>query len=77
MPNQNPKITALYCRLSQEDERNGTSGSIEHHKQFLEKYAADNGLQNPKLYVDNGFSGVSFDRPGYQEMLAGAEKRQH
>lgn len=66
--NQN-KITALYCRLSQEDENNGDSDSIINQKSILTKYASDNGFTNTKLFVDDGYSGVSFNRPAFQELL--------
>ena len=67
------KITALYCRLSQEDELKGDSNSIQNQRGILEKYAKDNGFENTKVFVDDGFSGVNFERPGFQEMLARME----
>ena len=68
------KITALYCRLSQEDERLGESLSIENQKNILLQYARDRRLPNPTFFVDDGYSGVSFDnRPGFQAMLAEME----
>ena len=67
--NQESKITALYCRLSQEDENAGESNSIENQKSFLTKYAAENGFINTQFFVDDGYSGVSFNRPAFQEML--------
>lgn len=73
MLQQNEKITALYCRLSQEDELAGESGSIQHQKQILREYAEKNGFPNPKVWADDGYSGVSFDRPGYNEMMAEVE----
>lgn len=69
MVQQNEKITALYCRLSQEDELAGESGSIQHQKQILTEYAQSHGFDNPRLWVDDGYSGVSFDRPGYNAMM--------
>ena len=72
LPNQ--KITALYCRLSSDDGREGESMSIENQKRFLETYAASHGFENTRFFVDDGFSGVSFDRrPAFQEMLREAE----
>ena len=68
------KITALYCRLSQEDELKGDSNSIQNQRGILEKYAKDNGFENTKVFVDDGFSGVNFERPGFQEMMAMMEK---
>ena len=68
------KITALYCRLSQEDERLGESLSIENQKTILLQYARDHRLPNPTFFVDDGYSGVNFDnRPGFQAMLAEME----
>ena len=63
------KITALYCRLSRDDELNGESNSIINQKNILQKYANDNGFKNTKLYVDDGVSGTTFDRPGFQSMI--------
>lgn len=67
MSNQN-KITALYCRLSKDDLNVGDSDSIVHQRAILEKYAEDNCFPNIRVFVDDGYSGVSFDRPGFQEM---------
>ena len=67
MSNQD-KITALYCRLSKDDLNVGDSDSIVHQKAILEKYAEDNCFPNISVFIDDGYSGVSFDRPGFQEM---------
>jgi len=67
------KITALYCRLSQEDERAGESLSIENQKDMLLRYAREHHFQNPTFFVDDGVSGVTYDRPGFQAMLAEIE----
>ena len=67
MSNQD-KITALYCRLSKDDLNAGDSDSIVHQRAILEKYAKDNCFPNIRVFVDDGYSGVSFDRPGFQEM---------
>ena len=64
------KITALYCRLSQEDERAGESLSIENQKNILLRFARDNHFPNPTFFVDDGVSGVTYDRHGFQAMLA-------
>ena len=66
-------ITALYARLSQEDALDGDSNSIVNQRKILLKYATDNGFSNPIFFVDDGFSGVSFDRPGWNEMIRLAE----
>ena len=58
MANQE-KYTILYGRLSQEDERAGESNSIQNQRLMLEKYAEDNGFQNPKFMFDDGYSGTN------------------
>ena len=67
---------ALYCRLSRDDENEGDSNSIANQKKLLEKYAHEHGYINVKVYVDDGYSGVSFNRPGFQEMLTDIEAGQ-
>ena len=67
------KITALYCRLSQEDARLGESLSIENQKAILLEYAKKNHFPNPVFFVDDGYSGTNYDRPGFQSMLAEIE----
>ena len=57
------KITALYCRLSRDDELQGDSNSIKNQKLILQKYADDNGFKNTSFFVDDGYSGTTFDRP--------------
>ena len=69
MSNQTEKITALYCRLSQEDENKGDSNSIQNQRSILEKYAKDNGFENIQIFIDDGYSGVSFNRPDFQRLL--------
>lgn len=64
------KITALYCRLSRDDELQGDSNSIKNQKSILKKYADDNGFINTEFFVDDGVSGTTFDRPGFQQMIA-------
>ena len=68
------RITALYCRLSREDELSGASNSITNQKNILEKYAKDNEFGNICHFVDDGFSGVSFTRPAFMEMMELAEQ---
>ena len=68
--NQQPeKITALYCRLSQDDALDGESNSITNQKALLSKYAAEHGFRNIQFFIDDGYSGTSFQRPGFQEMM--------
>ena len=64
------KITALYCRLSRDDELQGDSNSIKNQKTILKKYADDNGFTNTEFFVDDGVSGTTFDRPSFQRMIA-------
>ena len=63
------KITALYCRLSQEDARAGESLSIENQKAILTQYAKEHRFPNLQFYVDDGYSGTNYDRPGFQSMM--------
>ena len=67
------KITALYCRLSRDDELQGDSNSIINQKAILKKYADDNGFSNIEFFVDDGYSGTNFDRPDWQRLVALAE----
>ncbi len=67
------KITALYCRLSQDDMLAGESNSITNQKAILLKYAQDNGFANPQFYVDDGFSGTNFNRPDFIRMMNDVE----
>ncbi len=63
------KITALYCRLSNEDSLDGESNSISNQRRILSDYARDRKFPNPVFFIDDGYSGTDFDRPGFQEML--------
>lgn len=67
------KITALYARLSSDDELQGDSNSIIHQKQILQEYALTNGFENCKYYVDDGYSGTSFDRPDFIKLIEDVE----
>ena len=60
MSKQSVKITALYCRLSRDDEQDGLSGSIKNQQSILEKYAKENGFKNTRVFIDDGWSGVTF-----------------
>ncbi len=62
------KITALYCRLSRDDELQGDSNSILNQKSILQKYADDNGFRNTEFFVDDGYSGTNFNRPDWQRL---------
>lgn len=67
------KITALYCRLSRDDELQGDSNSIKNQKAILQKYANDNGFTNTSFFVDDGYSGTNFERPDWLKLIAEAE----
>ena len=74
------KITALYCRLSvedlKEDKKGGKedeSNSIQNQKMILLQYAKEHRFPNPTFFVDDGYRGTNFDRPGFQAMLAEIE----
>ncbi len=66
-------ITALYCRLSRDDGAEGESNSIANQKKLLSKYAKEHGFTNTKFYVDDGYTGTNFNRPGFQQMLEDME----
>lgn len=63
------KITALYCRLSRDDENEGDSNSIVNQKAILGKYASEKGFANPQFYVDDGYSGTNFNRPDFMRLM--------
>lgn len=65
----NDKITALYCRLSRDDENEGVSGSIKNQTEILQQYAAENSFKNTRLFIDDGFSGTTFNRPAFNEIM--------
>ena len=67
------KWTALYVRLSRDDDNDGDSNSISHQVEILTKYAKEHGIENFKIYKDDGFSGTNFNRPGFQEMMGDIE----
>ena len=62
-------ITALYCRLSRDDGTNNDSNSITNQKKLLQKYAKEHGFGNTRYYVDDGYTGTNFNRPGFQKLL--------
>ena len=72
-PNEQ-RITVLYARLSRDDEKEGISGSIQNQKAILEKFATDNHLPNPRFMFDDGYSGVTFARPAFMEIMELAEQ---
>lgn len=63
------RITALYCRLSQEDALAGESNSISNQKYILEQYAKQHRFLNPRFFVDDGYTGTNFNRPAFQRMM--------
>ncbi len=66
-------ITALYCRLSRDDGMDGESNSIVNQKNLLLQKAKKKGLTDTKFYVDDGYTGTNFNRPGFQQMLSDIE----
>ena len=70
---QKTKITALYERLSRDDELQGPSNSILNQQAFLEDYAQRNGFTNVRHFTDDGVSGTTFDRDGFKAMIAEVE----
>lgn len=71
--NYGGEITALYCRLSRDDDLVGDSNSIVHQKEILESYTKSHAFLNPVFYVDDGYSGTNFNRPAFQRMLGDIE----
>ena len=60
MNRQSDKITAIYCRLSRDDEQEGESNSIVNQRAILKKYAQDQKFRNIEFFVDDGYSGANF-----------------
>ena len=71
---QQMRITALYCRLSRDDELSGDSMSIQTQKAMLERYAKEHGFSNITWFIDDGYSGTNFNRPDFQRMLTMVEE---
>ena len=74
MNTNSESITALYCRLSRDDESEGESNSIRNQKAMLEQYAEKHNLPNPQCYIDDGYTGTNFNRPDFQRMIEDVEK---
>ena len=70
---QQNKLTAIYCRLSRDDEVGGESMSIQNQKTYLSQYAKNNGFSDYVFYVDDGFSGTNFERPDFKRMIQDIE----
>lgn len=66
---KNERITALYERLSRDDEQQGESNSIVNQKRYLEQYAKKNGFPRVRHYTDDGYSGTIFNRPAFEQLL--------
>ena len=67
------KITAIYCRLSRDDDLAGDSNSIIHQKDMLTRYARERNFPNVSVYSDDGWSGTNFDRPDWKRLIADIE----
>ena len=76
MNRQSDKITAIYCRLSRDDELTGDSNSIVNQKAILKRYAKEQGFRNIQFFVDDGYSGANFNRPDWQRMISMVENDQ-
>jgi len=72
----NEKYTILYGRLSQEDDREGESNSIQNQRLILTKYAEEKGFENIRFLFDDGFSGTNFNRPSWNEIIGLIESGQ-
>ncbi len=70
------KITALYCRISREDELNTVSSSIETQKVYLKRYANQQRMTNTKYYIDDGYSDTNFERPVFTDLQSYIENNQ-
>lgn len=75
-PADQQKVTALYCRLSRDDGSDAESNSISTQKLILSKYASDHGFTQTRFYIDDGYSGANFDRPGFKRLIVDAEAGQ-
>ena len=71
---QAEKITALYARLSAEDDQKGESNSITHQKAILKEYATSHGFTNIHFYADDGITGTTFEREAFQQMISDVEE---
>ena len=74
MAKKQGSITALYERLSRDDEQFGDSTSIVNQKKMLENFAKEHGYSNIRHYTDDGYSGGSFERPGWKKMIGDIEE---
>lgn len=70
---QQIRITALYCRLSRDDEYSGDSASIQTQKTMLSQYAKEHGFANCEFFVDDGYSGTNYERPDFKRLMKLAE----
>ncbi|MCC8028510.1 MAG: recombinase family protein, partial [Lachnospiraceae bacterium] len=73
MADSGQKITALYERLSRDDELQGESNSVTNQKEYLEDYARTNGFHNIRHFTDDGYTGTNFNRPGFKNLLSEIE----
>ena len=71
--NTDQGMTALYCHLSRDDGTEGDSNSISNQKKMLKKYAKEHGFANTRYYLDDGYTGTNFNRPGFQKMIEDVE----
>ena len=76
IPMRDNGVTALYERLSRDDDSAGESNSILNQKKYLEDYARQNGFTNIRHYSDDGYTGTNFDRPAFTQMMSDIEAGQ-
>ena len=69
------KMTAIYVRISQEDEKSGVSESIQNQISYLKQYLFQNDMTLYEIYCDDGFSGLNFERPAFQKMIQDIENK--
>jgi DNA invertase Pin-like site-specific DNA recombinase len=72
---QQQPSAAIYCRLSRDDGFDSESNSIGNQREMLQRYCAEKGFPVYKVYVDDGISGTTFERPSFKEMIADIESR--
>ena len=72
---QSRLIAGCYCRLSDDDEKDGTSISIETQRKILTEYCKEHGIQVYDVYEDDGFTGTNFNRPSFKRMMEDAKSK--
>ena len=68
-------MIGIYVRLSREDEKTGVSESIQNQIKFLNNYTQNKNWTITNTYIDDGYTGTNFNRPGFKKMISDIEKR--